>query len=159
MLNTLTNNIKEYDRYGKRFKNYFVYSENYLYILLRYIEQNPIEAKISNKIGQYRWCTSTSILNNNYLDLINGSELINKDLIELIGKSLNDNELERLEALQKTTYKKSDDKIIRLKPYLSTHLFISSTSLVPTPDIPHHFISNLWDKNCKNFQIYPKNGV
>ena len=42
---------RQYKRVGPlwqgRFKNYYVYDESYLYILLRYIERNPIKAKIN----------------------------------------------------------------------------------------------------------------
>ena len=45
---------KEYKRVGPlwqgRFKNYFVYDEGYMYVLIRYIEQNPIKANMTKKI-------------------------------------------------------------------------------------------------------------
>ena len=110
---------KEYKRAGPlwqgRFKNYYVYNENYLYMLYKYIEQNPIKAKISKTIGEYKWCASTLILNKEYQELLKASDLMQKELLELVGKKLTNKELEELENLQKTTYKKEDDKIIRLR--------------------------------------------
>ncbi len=110
---------REYKRVGPlwqgRFKNYFVYDEAYLYILFRYIEQNPIAANVTKEIGEYRWCASTFVLNNKHPNLIEGTELVNKELLELVGKSLNDNEQEKLEALQKSKYQKTDNETVRLK--------------------------------------------
>ena len=57
---------REYKRVGPlwqgRFKSWYVYNERYLYILLRYIEQNPIKAALVDEIAKYRWCSSTLVI-------------------------------------------------------------------------------------------------
>jgi REP element-mobilizing transposase RayT len=35
------------------YRSWYIVDEKYLYDLFRYIEHNPIEAKIANKIGEY----------------------------------------------------------------------------------------------------------
>lgn len=42
-----------------RFKSWFVYDETYLQSLVKYIELNPIKAKIVKSIGIYRWAMSS----------------------------------------------------------------------------------------------------
>ena len=43
-----------------RFKSWFIYDEQYLKALIKYIEFNPIKAKITYKIGIYKWAMSSS---------------------------------------------------------------------------------------------------
>ncbi|QKF82388.1 transposase [Halarcobacter ebronensis] len=53
---------KKYKRVGHlwqgRFKSWYVTNEAYLYILMRYIEQNPIKAKMVEKIEYYPYSSS-----------------------------------------------------------------------------------------------------
>jgi len=42
-----------------RFKSWYVYDENYLGTLVRYIEFNPVKAKITQNFGEYRWAMSS----------------------------------------------------------------------------------------------------
>jgi len=110
---------REYCRVGPlwqgRFKNYFVYDESYLWILFRYIEQNPIKAGMVKSIGEYSWSASTFILNGQYLETVDGSQLFDKEFYTILDKSLSDDELDRLNVLQNTVYKNRDDNIVRLK--------------------------------------------
>ncbi len=71
---------KKYKRVGPlwqgRFKSLFVYDENYLKVLVKYIELNPIKAKITHQVGTYRWVMSTKVdalacLNYTFIDSIN----------------------------------------------------------------------------------------
>lgn len=48
-----------------RFKSKYILDEKYLYTLYKYIELNPIKAKICKKIGEYKYSLSYAILNNN----------------------------------------------------------------------------------------------
>ncbi len=56
---------KKYHRIGTlwqgRFKSWFVYDENYLKSLVKYIEFNPVKAKISKQIGEFRWTMSSKL--------------------------------------------------------------------------------------------------
>jgi len=52
---------KKYKRVGHlwqgRFKSWYVTDEAYLYTLIRYIEQNPLKAKIVKDLGEYPYCS------------------------------------------------------------------------------------------------------
>ncbi len=112
---------KTYDRIGPlwqgRFKNWYVYNESYLYILLRYIEQNPIKAQITKHIGEYRYSSSWSILNEQNMELLDGSLLFDAEVFEISGKTLTDDEMKKFERYQKTKSKlnANDKKPISLK--------------------------------------------
>jgi len=56
---------RKYQRSGHlwqdRYKSRFITSDEYLYLLIRYIEYNPIEAGLSTKIGEYPHTFSSTI--------------------------------------------------------------------------------------------------
>ncbi len=56
---------KKYARVGPlwqgRFKSWYVYNEDYLDIVTRYIENNPLKANIVSEVGLYRWASAHSI--------------------------------------------------------------------------------------------------
>ena len=58
---------KKYNRSGHvwqgRFKSYYVLDEHYLFTLYKYIEQNPINAKIAQTIGAYEFTLLATLLN------------------------------------------------------------------------------------------------
>ena len=58
---------KKYKRTGHlwqgRYKSWYIVEEQYLYDLFRYIEHNPIEAKMSNKVGEYPFTLLATVLN------------------------------------------------------------------------------------------------
>ena len=60
---------KKYKRSGHlwqdRYKSKYITSENYLYSLIRYIENNPLEASIVDTVGTYPYTLSSLILNGN----------------------------------------------------------------------------------------------
>lgn len=111
---------KEYKRVGPlwqgRFKNHFVYDENYLYILLRYIERNPIKANIVQKIGQYyKWSSASFLMCGAYEELMCGSLLYDKELFALLDAELGEEDMQKIETLQKTTYTKEQNGTKREK--------------------------------------------
>ena len=57
---------RKYKRVGPlwqgRFKSWYVYDEQYLKSLVKYIEFNPIKANITQKIGEYRWAMSSRVV-------------------------------------------------------------------------------------------------
>ncbi len=60
---------KKYKRTGHlwqgRYKSWYIVEEKYLYELFRYIEHNPIEAKMTNRIGEYPFTLLATVLNEN----------------------------------------------------------------------------------------------
>jgi len=103
---------REYKRVGPlwqgRFKNYFVYDDKYLYSLIKYIERNPIKANITKNIGEYRWAMSSKIFE---------FSMLNYELIKNIDftKELNEDDIKKLEELQKAKYTKVDSEIKRVR--------------------------------------------
>ncbi len=89
-----------------RFKSWYV-DESYLKSLVKYIEYNPIKAKMVQKIGQFRWVMSSkkdtfSALNYELIDNIDlSNNLSNKELqnidnlfnIKLIGTTIGGKDL------------------------------------------------------------------
>ncbi len=118
---------KKYNRIGPlwqgRFKSWYVYDENYLHTLVRYIEFNPIKANITKNIGEYEWAMSSknikfSMLNFesiNMIDLSNNfSQKEQEKLNEVFSKKIEIDEdnviLKKSRTLQKIfdTYEKEE---------------------------------------------------
>ena len=59
---------RKYKRVGHlwqgRFKSWFVTDEAYLYTLIKYIEYNPLKAKMTNVLSDYRYSSYNSFVNN-----------------------------------------------------------------------------------------------
>ena len=89
-----------------RFKSFFVYDENYLTSVIKYIEHNPIKANLTQEIGQFPWAMSSKKVNLECLDF----ELI--DSIDLQQK-LNTEELQKIDALFTAKLKIVDNKILK----------------------------------------------
>lgn len=124
---------KEYKRVGPlwqgRYKNYFVYDETYLYILLRYIERNPIKANIVQKIGKYKWSSASFLLLGVYEELMSGSLLYDKEVFALLDTEIREEDMQKLETLQKTTYVKETTGLKRQKQHTLEMHFDKITSL------------------------------
>jgi len=102
---------KKHNRVGHlwqgRFKSWYITNEQYLYDLFRYIEHNPIEAKISKKIGEYPFTLLATVLNSNqkiipcaeYSKL--KKEINYKGIREHLELALSKKELKELEIKQK----------------------------------------------------------
>jgi len=89
-----------------RFYSRYITSEDYYYTLIRYIEQNPIEAKIVQRVGEYPHTLGAVIANKqtpvpctHHSRLL--QELNYENIQEIIGVELNDEELELLSQIEK----------------------------------------------------------
>ncbi len=85
-----------------RFKSWYVLNEEYLYTLLRYIEQNPVRAGIANTVGIYPYTFAASIKSNSgTTPCTDGSMLLRDftadDLTGFLEMPLSDEETEALE--------------------------------------------------------------
>ena len=60
---------KRYKRVGHlwqgRYKSWYIINDDYLYSLFKYIEYNPVDAKITNNIGEYPFTLLGTIINTN----------------------------------------------------------------------------------------------
>ena len=110
-----------YNRIGPlwqgRFKSWYIHNESYLYILLRYIEQNPIKAKITKYIGEYHYSSSWFLLNKQNIKLHENSLLLDSEIIKILDQSLTDDEIKKFDKYQKIRAKVSlkDAKPVNLK--------------------------------------------
>jgi len=128
MHNILIGNIKEVDTYGKyRYKSKYIISESYLYILIRYIENNPIEANITNRVGEYPFTLGADILQSkNIYPCCENSILLKeftiKNLIEFLAVQLTNEDLKTLQEKEKVV--KIKEGYIQRKPQELKEYFI-----------------------------------
>jgi len=111
---------KRYKRSGHlwqdRYQSKYITSEEYLYALIRYIEYNPVEAGLTQNVGEYPYTLSSLIFKvKEHYPCTNESLLIKsfdiKSLSEFLEIPMSDIEHEYLEKKQKQKIKKSDDGI------------------------------------------------
>jgi len=101
---------KKYKRSGYlwqgRYSSWYISDEEYLYDLFRYIEQNPIKAKMSQRIGEYPFTLLATILsaNQEIIECAKHSKLKNEieyeGIQEHLEMRLSKKELKELEVRQ-----------------------------------------------------------
>jgi REP element-mobilizing transposase RayT len=89
-----------------RFYSHYITNDEYYYTLIRYIEQNPIKAKIVENIGEYPYTLGAVIVNRQIpVSCTHHSRLLQEldyeNIQEMIGVKLKEEELELLEKIQK----------------------------------------------------------
>lgn len=89
-----------------RFRSWYVLNEEYLYLLLRYIESNPIKANLTTKIGDYPYTLSSALFGNSeIISCAKGSILIHdfspQTLIDFLETELSEEESDALNEEQK----------------------------------------------------------
>ncbi len=114
---------RRYKRVGHlwqdRYKSWFVLDENYLFTLFKYIESNPVKAKMTRKIGEYKYCATYSILNDGVPPFLENTFVLRdyhtKELFDMLSIPLDKNELENIDKFHKTRYKISDGEVLHVK--------------------------------------------
>ena len=75
-----------------RYKSWFVHDEKYFWLLLRYIEMNPVNAGLAQKAGDYPYASTWFIVHHIPAGVLTGSVLHNSDiqdgLLPLDGRDL-----------------------------------------------------------------------
>lgn len=98
-----------------RYKSWYVLDSNYLFTLFKYIETNPINAKMTRNIGEYIYCSTYSMLKDAVPSFLQNSfvlrEYDTKELFDLLNMKITQQELEHIELLHKTKYKQQDGQI------------------------------------------------
>jgi len=123
---------KRYKRTGHlwqgRYKSWYIVKEQYLYDLFRYIEHNPIEAKMANKIGEYPFTLLATVLNSDkeVIPCAKHSkikkEIEHEGIREHLEIALNKDELKALEIeKQKKIVQKEHEFIQERKRTLQEH--------------------------------------
>ncbi len=127
---------KKYKRVGHlwqgRFKSWYILDENYLFTLYRYIELNPVTARITKKVGQYRYASSFDILNNQMPSFLSNSFVLRdyntKELYESLQIKLTKNDIENISKIHKTKIAIKDDEIVLEKSISLKSCFKNSQS-------------------------------
>ena len=65
-----------------RYKSWFVHDEQYFWLLLRYIEMNPVNAGLVDHIGDYPYASAWFVYRSNNADSLTGSYLYKNDVHE-----------------------------------------------------------------------------
>ncbi len=97
-----------------RFKSWFVWDERYLETLVRYIEKNPIKAKITKETGDYKWAMSSDNFKFSMLNF----ELIKK--IDL-NKEFDDDDTQKLDEFLSKKLDQDDKKVLKPKKKLEEY--------------------------------------
>ena len=116
---------KKYKRTGHlwqgRYKSWYIIKEDYLYQLFRYIEHNPIKARMSKIIGEYHFTLLATLLNNDQkvIKCAEHSKLKKeyhyKGIQELLEKPLSKQEQKILELEQKKKIIKTEHEFRQSK--------------------------------------------
>ncbi|MEA3330839.1 MAG: transposase [Campylobacterota bacterium] len=111
---------KKYKRTGHlwqgRFKSWYILQDAYLYQTIRYIEYNPIKAKMSSEIGEYPYTLGSTILSKMEIVPCAKNSLILeqyniKELADFLDKPLSEDEIKTLEKEKSKKLKKNSDSI------------------------------------------------
>ena len=93
-----------------RFKSWYVHDESYLWLLLRYIEMNPVKAGLADQIGEYPFASSYSFVHSLKPDILSASCLYQKDIHEWL-LPLNNSDLEVLDGFQSVPLEQQGDSV------------------------------------------------
>lgn len=119
---------KKYKRSGHlfqdRYKSKYITSEDYLYTLIKYIENNPLEAKLSDIVTTYPYTLAHKIFNTKSYYLCCKESILIKDfdiktLNEFLGEPITQKELEYIKTKerQKIVKQKNGIKISQSKQF------------------------------------------
>jgi len=117
---------KKYNRSGHfwqgRFYSRYIANEAYYYTLIRYIEQNPIEAGIVDDVGEYPYTLGSVIANKqNPIFCTKDSKLLKElnyeNIQEIIGIELDNEAKEQLKEIQdqKVQVKDNQKRVLKVK--------------------------------------------
>jgi REP element-mobilizing transposase RayT len=127
---------KRYKRTGHlwqdRFKSWYLFDEHYLFTLFRYLEFNPIEAKISKKVGEYHYTLMHNIVHKSVRSCMKDSFVLQwydstNELLESVGIKMTEEVKEKISQFQKeaTAYKTNPKKIqhrLKLEDYFKKEM-------------------------------------
>jgi putative transposase len=124
---------KRYQRSGHlwqdRYKSKYITSEVYLYTLIRYIENNPVEAGICGRVGEYPFTLAGSLLNAKAYHPCSKASILIKEfdmqtLAELLDVPMSEEEMNVLKKMQKEKIEKTDEGFrIRCSMVFEEHFY------------------------------------
>jgi len=113
---------KRHDRVGHlwqgRYKSWYVLENKYLFTLFKYIENNPVKAGMSPKIGEYMYCATYSMLKDAVPPFLQNSFVLRdyntQELFELLSVPMSEVERFKIDAFHKTKYKHEEGQTLSL---------------------------------------------
>ena len=105
-----------------RFKSSYVLGDEYLYLLMRYIEMNPVKAGLAKMVAEYPFSSSYFVENSIVVELLAGSILYNDDIQSWL-LPLNEKELGSLSDFNRVKYEKQADALAAKKQQPLTDYF------------------------------------
>jgi REP-associated tyrosine transposase len=103
----MTSHVRRYHRHYEssghiwqgRYKSFMVQEDGHLVMVLRYIEANPVRAKIVASARQWPWSSHNEVIGENKRVLVDAAPIeITEDWSGYVDGSFEKNELERLRA-------------------------------------------------------------
>jgi REP element-mobilizing transposase RayT len=111
-----------------RFKSWYVLDSKYLFSLFKYIESNPVKAKMTNIIGEYRYCATYSMMKDAVPPFLQNSFVLRdyntKELFDLLSIPLSVTERANIDIFHKTKYKQENRSVVLLHKEELTHYFL-----------------------------------
>ena len=102
-----------------RFNSWYIQDETYLFTLFKYIEANPVKARLSRKIGEYQYSSSYCILNDGVPPFLQNSFVLRDypthQLFDVLQIPLSDKEEVNIDALHKPRYKIEEGELLHVK--------------------------------------------
>jgi len=116
-----------------RYKSRYITSEPYLYTLIRYIEYNPIEARLSQKVGEYPFSLAHIIFNSKDFYPCTKESILFRDydiqsLSGFLGVEFSQEDLTFLQIEQNRKIEKKEDMIVLSKSKSLEEHFMDVTS-------------------------------
>ena len=123
---------KKNDRIGPlwqgRFKSWYVHNDEFLYLLFRYIEMNPVKAGLSTEIGEYPFSSSYFIKHFLKFNLLSSSLLHGKDIHDWLFP-LSEEDSATLSEFKNIKYEKNADTFVRKMRIPLQDYFLSTDDL------------------------------
>ena len=127
---------KKYKRVGHlwqgRFKSWYVFDDNYLFVLFKYLEFNPLVARVSKKVGEYDYTLMHDILQNSVKPCMKNSFVLQwydstTELLASLEITMTQQEEEKISQFQKeaTSFKTNPKKIkhkLKLEDYFKKEM-------------------------------------
>lgn len=110
-----------------RFKSWYVLGDEYLYLLIRYIEMNPVKAGLVKSVAEYPFSSSFFVKHSLKSDLLVGSMLYNNDIQQGL-YPLNCKDTEKLSDFSNVRYEKQNDDLVQKRQLSLTEYFSANGS-------------------------------
>lgn len=110
-----------------RFKSWYVLGDEYLYLLIRYIEMNPVKAGLVKRVAKYPFSSSFFVEHSLKSDLLVGSMLYSDD-VQLWLHPLNCKDLEKLSDFTKVRYENQNGWLVQKRQLSLAEYFPANES-------------------------------